>query len=441
MNTAANTNAVPKPKGTGFFVTFGFSVVASVFGGLLLWSFLAPIDGAVLAVGQVAVESNRKAVQHLEGGVIGEIFVREGDAVSAGQTVARLDDTMQKANVALIDGQLSEHYARRARLEAERDGLETLASPRGNEAVLSLPQFIEKLDGQQSLFIARRTTRLTQKNLLQKRIDQQQERISGLKDEMKSFEERLTLSQNELVDMRDLHEKGYVSNTRMMELEREGKSLEGERGSLRADIAEARGIIAEAELEIERLAETIREEAIAELRETEVSIAELEERRITAIDTLTRTEIKAPQSGHVLGLAVHTIGGVIGAGDPLMEIVPVGDRLQVTARIAAQDVDKVHSGQDTLLRFSAFGSTNSPEANGKVRIVSADSKVDELSGEPYYLVEIDMPEADVLENVLEDKTLIPGMPVEAFIRTGSKPAISYLLKPLTDAFARSLRED
>ncbi len=441
MNSAANTNAVPKPKGIGFFVVFGFSVVASVFGGLLLWSLLAPIDGAVLAVGQVAVESNRKAVQHLEGGVIGEIFVREGDAVIAGQTVARLDDTMQKANVALIDGQLSEHYARRARLEAERDGLETMTLPRGNEAVLNLPQFNEKLDGQQSLFIARRTTRLTQKNLLQKRIDQQQERISGLKVEMKSFEERLTLSQNELVDMRDLHEKGYVSNTRMMELEREGKSLEGERGSLRADIAEARGIIAEAELEIERLAETVREEAIEELRETEVSIAELEERRITAIETLTRTDIKAPQSGHVLGLAVHTIGGVIGAGDPLMEIVPVGDRLQVTARIAAQDVDKVHSGQETLLRFSAFGSTNSPEANGKVRIVSADSKVDELSGEPYYLVEIDMPEAEILATVLEDKTLIPGMPVEAFIRTGSKPAISYLLKPLTDAFARSLRED
>ena len=159
MNTTTNTNAIPIPKGIGFFVSFGFSVVAIVFGGLFLWSFFAPIDGAVLAVGQVAVESNRKAVQHLEGGVIGEIFVREGDVVTAGQTVARLDDTMQKANVALIDGQLSENYARRARLEAERDGLETLATPRGNEAVLNLPQFNEKLEGQQSLFIARRTTR------------------------------------------------------------------------------------------------------------------------------------------------------------------------------------------------------------------------------------------------------------------------------------------
>jgi len=432
---------VSKPKSVDFYVAFGFSVIALVFGGLFAWSWIAPIDGAVLATGQVVVESNRKAVQHLEGGVIGELLVREGDSVEAGQTVARIQSTTQSANVALIDGQLAELYARRARLEAERDDLQELATVYGDEAILNQPRFNEKLDGQKTLLVARRTTRETQKNLLQQRVIQQKERIAGLNVQLNSLQDRLTLSQDELVNMSDLHSKGFVSNTRLMELERESMSLKGERGSLHADVAEARSIIAEAKLEIERLSEAGREEAITELGEAEVSIVELEERRITAADALTRTEIKAPQSGRVLGLAVHTVGGVIGAGAPLMEIVPMGDKLQVAVRIESQDVDKVQTGQETLLRFSAFGSSKSPEADGKVRTVSADSNIDEITGVPYYLVEIELPENDALEKILQGNILVPGMPVEAFIRTGSKSAISYMLKPLTDSFARSMREE
>ena len=430
-----------KARDVRFFVVFGFGVATFMFGGLLLWSLFAPIDGAVLATGQVVVESNRKAVQHLEGGVIGAILVREGDTVEAGQTVARLDNTMQKANVALIDSQLTEQYARRARLEAERDGNDMLAKPRGNDEILQHDRFKEKIDGQKALFTARRSTLDTKKDLLQQRIVQQKERITGLNVQLKSMQQRLLLTNDELKNIRDLHAKGFVANTRLMELEQQAKHFEGERGSLRADIAEAQSVISEATLEIEGLSETTREEVITELRDTEVSIAELEERRITAIDALRRAEIKAPQSGRVLGLAVHTVGGVIGAGAPLMEIVPMEDKLQISARIASQDVDKVHVGQETLLRFSAFGSSKTPEADGRVRIVSADSKTDEITGEPYYLVEIEMPQNDILETILDGKSLLPGMPVEAFISTGSKSAISYLLKPLTDSFARSMRED
>ncbi len=430
-----------KAKSVHFFATFGFGVAAFMFGGLLLWSTLAPIDGAVLASGQIVVESNRKAIQHLEGGVIGAILVREGDTVKAGQTVARLDNTMQKANVALIDSQLTELYARRARLEAELDGNNKLGKPRGNPEILKQEQFKEKIDGQQALFAARHTTQETQKDLLKQRIVQQKERITGLHVQLQSTRDRLKLTNGELVNMRDLHEKGYVANTRLMELEQQAKHFEGERGSLQADIAEAQSSIAEATLEIERLSETDHEEVIVELREAEVSIAELEERRITAIDALKRTDIKAPQSGRILGLAVHTVGGVIGAGAPLMEIVPMEDKLQISARIASQDVDKVHVGQETLLRFTAFGSSKTPETDGRIRTVSADSTRDEISGETYYLVEIEMPQIEVLESILDGKTLLPGMPVETFIRTGTKSAISYLLKPLTDSFARSMRED
>lgn len=219
------------------------------------------------------------------------------------------------------------------------------------------------------------------------------------------------------------------------------KRLGGESGALQASVAEAQSLVAEAKLEIARLHETAREEAISELRDVEVTIAELEEKRITALDALRRTEIRAPQGGRVISLAVHTVGGVIAPGAPLMEIVPAGDRLQVAARVAPQDVDKVRTGQETLVRFSAFGSRRTPEATGSVRTVSADSMTDRTTGAPYYLVVVDIPGREQMDAVLSGQKLIPGMPVEAFIRTGSRSPASYLLKPLADAMARSLREE
>lgn len=433
--------AKARPASESFFIKLGLGTVAAVFGGAILWSVVAPIDGAVIAAGQVVVETNRKAVQHLEGGVIDEILVQEGDFVEAGEVVARLEDTVQAANVALIDGQLTELYARRARLETERDGLEEMAAPRGAGVVLSTPAFAVKLAGQQQLLEARRTTRITQIDLLQQRVVQQNERISGLEAQISSLRDQRALIEDELEGVRELHEQGYAPKTRVRELERASRRLEGERGALRAGVAEAGSIIAEAKLEIERLRETGREEAITELRDVEVSIAELEERRVTAEEALRRTEIRTSQAGRVIGLSVHTEGGVIAPGDALMEIVPFGDKLQVAARVAPQDVDKVQAGQDTLVRFSAFGSRATPETIGQVRTVSADSFTDEATGISYYLVLVDIPQGEDLNALLNGAALVPGMPVEAFIRTGSRPAISYFLKPLTDSLARSMRED
>lgn len=430
-----------KPASPEFYMRFGFGVIALVFGGLIIWSIFAPIEGAVTAGGQVVVEGNRKSVQHLEGGTVSDILVREGQQVRAGDVIVRLDDTVPKANLALVDGQLAELYARRVRLETERDGDEAMSKPHGLDDIMEMPEFQGKMTGQENLFKARATTVKTQVSLLKERVVQQDERISGLRVQIRSLSSQLQIIGNELTDVRELVREGFATQVRLNQLDRERESLEGERGALLAAVAESQSVISEAKLEIERLMETRREEAIAELREVEGSIAELEERRIAAADALERTRIRAPNAGLVLGLSVHTVGGVIAPGAPLMEIVPEATDLQVSARISPQDVDKVQTGQSTLVRFSAFGSRRTPETDGTVKTISADSITDEATGIPYYLVIIELPGGQDLQDVLQGNALVPGMPVETFIRTGQRPAISYLLKPLLDSFARSMRED
>lgn len=429
------------PKSAHYFRRLGFGVIGAIFGGLFLWSIFAPIEGAIVAAGQVVVESNRKTVQHLEGGVVKEILVREGQKVDEGEVLVRLDDTSPRANVALIDGQLREFYARRARLIAERDGLEELPAPEGLEEVLTQPAFASKLAGQQQLFLARAQTRTTQISLLEERVTQQNERIAGLKAQIASTTSQRKLIRDELAGVRELNEQGFAPMTRVRALERESERLDGETGSLRAGVAEAESIISEARLEISRLKESAREDAIKELRDVEVSISQLEEKRIAAADTLNRTVIKAPQSGRVLGLSAHTIGGVITPGRPIMEIVPEGDRLQVAARISPRDIDRVAAGQETMIRFTAFSARRTPVAYGVVETVSADAMADQNTGAPYYLALISLPNSEELTKELNGQVLSPGMPAESYIRTGKRPAISYFLKPLTDAFSRSMRDE
>ena len=429
------------PKSAHYFRRLGFGVIGAIFGGLFLWSIFAPIEGAIVAAGQVVVESNRKTVQHLEGGVVKEILVREGQKVDEGEVLVRLDDTSPRANVALIDGQLREFYARRARLIAERDGLEELPAPEGLEEVLTQPAFASKLAGQQQLFLARAQTRTTQISLLEERVTQQNERIAGLKAQIASTTSQRNLIRDELAGVRELNEQGFAPMTRVRALERESERLDGETGSLRAGVAEAESIISEARLEISRLKESAREDAIKELRDVEVSISQLEEKRIAAADTLNRTVIKAPQSGRVLGLSAHTIGGVITPGRPIMEIVPEGDRLQVAARISPRDIDRVAAGQETMIRFTAFSARRTPVAYGVVETVSADAMADQNTGAPYYLALISLPNSEELTKELNGQVLSPGMPAESYIRTGKRPAISYFLKPLTDAFSRSMRDE
>lgn len=430
-----------EPASDAFFLRLGYSVIAIVFGGLIFWSVVAPIDGAVTAGGQIVVEGNRKVVQHLEGGTIADILVREGSQVGSGDVIVKLVDKVPKANLALVDGQLAELYARRARLAAERDGFDVMEQPSGVEDVLQMPAFSKNIAGQKRLFEQRASTVRVQVSLLKERIVQQNERISGLRVQIRSLNSQIAIITNEIGSLRDLLADGLVTRNRFNELEREAERLSGERGALTAAVAEAQSVISEAKLEVERLTETRREEAITELREVEGSISELEERRIAAADGLERTFIRASIAGRVLGLSVHTIGGVIAPGEPLMEIVPEATNLQVSARISPQDVDKVQSGQATLVRFSAFGSRRTPETQGNVKTISADAIIDETTGAPYYLVIVELPPSEQLQQILRGNLLLPGMPVETFIKTGKRPAISYLLKPLLDSFARSMREE
>ncbi|HPE30335.1 MAG TPA: HlyD family type I secretion periplasmic adaptor subunit [Parvularculaceae bacterium] len=432
---------VSTPKSEHYFRRLGYAIIGAVFGGLILWSILAPIEGAVVAGGQVVVESNRKMVQHLEGGMVKEILVREGQKVEAGEVLLRLDDTASRANVALIDSQLRELYARRARLIAERDSLDKVPPPEGLEAVLSQPAFADKLAGQQQLFEARASTVATQISLLEERVTQQHERIAGLKAQISSTVAQRKLIRDELDGVRELNEQGFAPMTRVRALEREAEKLDGQSGSLRSGVAEAESIISETQLEISRLKESEREDAIKELRDVEVSISQLEEKRIAAADTLDRAVIKAPQAGQVLGLSAHTVGGVVAAGKPIMEIVPEGDTLQVAARISPRDIDRVAVGQDTMIRFTAFSTRRTPVVHGVVKTVSADAMTDQVSGAGYYLALIDLPNRDELSKELNGQALAPGMPAESYIRTGKRPAISYFLKPLTDAFSRSMRDE
>jgi HlyD family type I secretion membrane fusion protein len=423
------------------FTRIGWAAALLVFGGLLLWSVLAPINSAVIAPGQLSVESNRKTIQHLEGGVVRKIHVKEGDAVDAGELLIELDDTVTRANVELLSAQLAEAIAREARLLAERDGLPEI--PADSLAFRLAPDdldYRENLEGQRRLLAAREETKRTQIALLEERIVQQSKRIEGYRMQLKSLREQARLIGEELDGVKRLNAEGFAPTTRVRELERAREAIVGEQGRLAAASAESESAISEARLEIERVKQQAREDAIKEAEDVEVQIATLIERRTAALDALRRSAIRAPENGIVLGLRVHTVGGVITPGAPVMDIVPEGDELVIAARIAPRDVDKVKPGQEAVIRFTAFNARVTPEAIGSVRQVSADNIVDDL-GNVYYLVLIDLPPAEQLKPVLKGQALLPGMPAETFIRTGARPAISYLLKPLTDAFSRALREE
>lgn len=426
----------------GRFTRMGWVWAAAVFGGLLLWSILAPINSAVIAPGQLSVETNRKTIQHLEGGVIRKIHVKEGQAVKAGALLIELDDTVTRSNVDLLTAQLAEGVARLARLYAERDGLPEIPEDSlAFKLAMSDIDYSANLESQKGLLTAREATKTTQIALLGERMVQQTKRMEGYQTQLKSLRAQSRLIGEELDGVKRLNAEGFAPMTRVRELERAKEAISGQQGQLTAASAESESVISEAKLEVERLKQESREDAISESQDLEVQIAGLTERRTAALDALRRSEIRAPENGVVLGLIVHTVGGVITPGSPVMDIVPEGDSLLVAARIAPRDVDKVKPGQEAVMRFSALNMRTTPEAIGSVRQVSADNLVDKQSGIPYFLVLIDLPSAEKLKPILKGQILQPGMPVESFIQTGARPAISYLLKPLTDAFSRSMREE
>ncbi len=416
----------------------GLAVVLVLAGGLGGWASTVQISGALIAPGQIVVESNVKKVQHPTGGVVGEVRARDGDHVKSGDIVVRLDDTVTKANLAIVTKNLDAALARAARLQAEQRGLDKISFP---------PQLLERLDdpevktlvaSETKLFEVRVNGRAGQKQQLHERIRQLNEEIEGLTAQAKAKDQEIALVEKELAGVRDLYDKHLVQISRLTTLERDSARLNGERAQYVASRAQAKGKITETELQIIQIDKDVVSEVSKDLRETNDKIGEFVERKITAEDQLRRVDIRAPQDGIVEQSTVHTVGGVITAGDSIMLIVPQADDLQVEAKVNPQDIDKLQVGQKTLLRLSAFNQRTTPELNGIVTRVSPDVTTEQRTGQSYYTIRVSMPPEEVAR--LGEVKMIPGMPVEAFVQTGERTMLSYLMKPLSDQLMRAFRE-
>jgi HlyD family secretion protein len=413
-------------------------IVLLLVGGVGGWATTVQISGALIAQGSIVVDQNVQKVQHPTGGIVGELRVRDGDRVKAGDILVRLDETVMRANLAIITKGLNELSARKARLEAERDGAETITFPPALLAQVDDADAVSAVSSERKLFQLRRAERLGQKAQLQQRMRQLNEEIGGIEAQQSAKAQEMTLIERELAGVRDLYARNLVQLTRLTQLEREVARLGGERAQLVAGAAQAKGKIAEINLQILQIDQNLSSEVAKELRDIDGKIGEFVERKVTAEDQLRRTDIRAPQAGVVFQSAVHTIGGVITAGDPIMLIVPDADKLQVEAKVNPQDIDQLQIGQRAVLRFSAFNSRTTPEVDGEVTRVSADTSTDQRTGQSYYTIRIALPPETVTQ--LGDVRLLPGMPVEAFVQTGERTVISYLMKPLRDQFMRAFRD-
>ncbi|HEX8829319.1 MAG TPA: HlyD family type I secretion periplasmic adaptor subunit [Xanthobacteraceae bacterium] len=416
----------------------GTILVAALVLGLGGWAATAQISGALIAPGSIVVDSNVKKVQHPTGGVVGELFVRDGDHVKAGDILLRLDETVTRANLAIVTKGLTELYARKARLAAERDGADSVAVPPELAGHLNDRDVKDALASERKLFELRRQDRLGQKQQLRERITQLQEQITGLAAQQDAKDKGIALVEQELQGVRDLWQKNLVQLSRLTSLQREEAQLQGERGQLVAQVAEAKGKIAEIQLQIIQVDEDLSSDVAKELRDIDSKIGEFVERKVTAEDQLKRTDIRAPQDGIVFQSTANTVGGVITAGDPIMLIVPESDNLMVEVKVDPKDIDQVQFGQPVVLRFTSFNVRTTPELNGTVSRIAADTTTDQRTGQSYYLVRISMA-ADEIKR-LGDVKLTPGMPVEAFIETGERTMLSYLVKPLRDQLMRAFRE-
>ncbi|WP_371346031.1 HlyD family type I secretion periplasmic adaptor subunit [Ancylobacter sp. IITR112] len=403
------------------------------------WAATAALNGAVLAAGTLVVESHAKRVQHPEGGVVGDILVRNGQKVEASDVLLRLDDTVTRANLAVVDTQLVELAARRARLEAERDSRPSVDAPVGLPAGLSGENAARAIEGEVSLFNSRRAAREGQVAQMRARIDQLADEAEGLAAQIAAKSAELDYIAEEIAGATELHGKGLTPLTRLRSLQREKVRIEGERGQLQAELARSRGRTSETELQIIQIDQDMRAEVIQELREIEAKWAELQERRIAAQDKLTRVELLAPIAGVVHELATHTVGGVIAPGETAMLIVPEHDRLVVEIHVNPADIDQVAIGQEAMVRLSAFSQKTTPELAGTVARIAADLTKDEKTGSSFYVAQVVLPAEQLAR--LGGLQLMPGMPAEVHLRTGERTALSYLVKPLRDQIARAMREE
>ena len=402
------------------------------------WATLVPLAGAVIVPGNLVVQSNVKAIQHPTGGVVAEIAVHNGQRVIGGELLVRLDATQAQASLQVITKQLDEIRARMARLVAERDGRTQIAIPAELASRASEDAVKTLIMSEESLFRARDNARRSQIDVFQSRIAQLGEQIAGLDAQIEAKTKQLDLISGELAGVQGLYDKQLVPLARLTALQRESARIEGERGQLTSAIAETRSKIGESQLQILKLEHDFRTDVVKELGENQGKEAELVERGTAARDVLDRIEIHTPASGVVQQLSIHSVGGVIRPGDSIMEIVPDLDDLQIEARLQPADIDHVRTGQDAYVRFSAFSQRVTPQVSGVVSYVSPDTSRDQQANAPYFTVRVSLPEDE--RRRLVGLQLVPGMPAEVFMQTGSRTMMSYLLKPIMDQMRRAFVE-
>ncbi|MFN3208778.1 MAG: HlyD family type I secretion periplasmic adaptor subunit [Roseovarius sp.] len=421
-------------------MTVGLAGLLILVGGFGTWAAVTQISGAIIAGGQIEVDQNRQVVQHPDGGVVAAIEIDEGDVVEAGQTLLRLDPTQLYSQLVITENQLYELQARRGRLEAERDDREEITFPElVSEAAADDEEVAGLLEGQQRLMTARNETVAGEISQLEKRRGQIRNQIEGIESQQVALDEQLSLIERELTDQQSLLDRGLAQASRVLALQREKSRLSGQLGELVAQAAQAEGRITEIDIEVLKLGTRRREEAITTLRDLQFRELELMEERRALIERLSRLDITAPVGGVVYGLQVFALRSVIRPADPILYVVPQDRPLVINAQVETTDIDKLFVGQEVTLRFSALDQRTTPELIGQVVQISADAFQDDNTRQSYYRAEIRLSEGQ-RERLPENVTLIPGMPVEAFIRTADRTPLAYLTKPLTDYFAKAFRE-
>lgn len=424
----------PKPA-----IFVGLLTIVLMFGGLGTWAAMAPIASAVIAPGVVTVDSNRKKLQHLEGGQVNELLVRDGDSVTAGQVMIRLDETQPRASLAILQGEYDVARAIEARLLAERGGLESISFPQELLAKVNESKVSEIIADQQNLFEARSSSFEGEVSILNSRIAQLKDNVGGIRAQQKSKEQQISLIEEEVQGLKDLLEKGYTGRSPLLALEREAAELEGERGEHISEIASINTSIAETKLQIIQLQRSFQEQVIDELRSIRTRISDLEERIGASKHVLEHIEIRAPVSGTVVGMQIHTVGAIIRPGETILEIVPSADRLIIEAQVQPLDIDNIAIDQDADIHLTAFKRWTTPTIVGQVNYISADRVIDQQTGQFYYLARVAVSDEEVAR--LGDRQLYPGMPAEVMIKTGERTAIKYLAQPLLDSMERAWREE
>ncbi|WOI32011.1 HlyD family type I secretion periplasmic adaptor subunit [Tritonibacter scottomollicae] len=414
--------------------------IAVLLGGFGTWAAFSNIAGAVVASGQIEVDRNRQVVQHIDGGVVADILVDEGDLVAEGQTLLRLDPADLRSELTITEGQLFELMARRGRLEAERDEVDDITF---SEELLQLaqtrPEVAELVEGQSRLFEARRESVRREVEQLEKRASQIENQIVGIQAQQAATREQLQLIKEELGNQQSLFDRGLAQASVVLNLRRNEANLQGTLGELIASEAQAEGRITELEIETLKLNTQRREEAITRVRDLRYQELELIETRRSLRDRLSRLEITAPVSGIVYGMTVRTPRSVIRPADPVLYLVPQDRPLVIAAQVAPTDIDQLHVGQSVSIRLPALDQRQTPELFGAVTLFSADAFRDEATGRSYYRAEIELNEGE-MDRLPGGTVLIPGMPVESYIRTADRSPLAYLVKPLADYFVKAFRE-